>query len=170
MRVRQAEPREAESLAPELARLHREALESDMALGELQSVPQAELEERYRERVACLDPAERIMFVAEIGDAIVGMGQLAFSRATNAQHRAEIQRLAVSAAARGTGVGRALMRGLEDAAREHGITLIVLNTHARTDACTFYEALGYTLLGEIPAYTLRPDGTPWPGAIFFKEL
>ncbi|MFD3515090.1 GNAT family N-acetyltransferase [Streptomyces sp. NPDC058657] len=56
-------------------------------------------------------------------------------------------RLAVSAAARGLGVGTALVRGIEDAARERGLTAIDL--HAQTHALGFYERLGYEVYGPV---------------------
>jgi acetyltransferase len=84
----------------------------------------------------------------------------------------ERQRLRVGVAteARGRGIGQQLMSALEEAAREHGVTLLWLTTHAGTDACAFYEAEGYTPMGTMPNYSRRPDGTLWPGAFYFKEL
>ena len=83
---------------------------------------------------------------------------------------AEVQRVAVAETARGTGVGRALMRAVEQAALGQGLTLLWLTTHDATDACAFYEAVGYAKLGVMPSYSLRPDGTPAPAAFYFKEL
>ncbi|MFF8730813.1 GNAT family N-acetyltransferase [Streptomyces sp. NPDC015171] len=54
-------------------------------------------------------------------------------------------RLAVSEAARGLGVGAALVRAIEDAARARGLTAVDL--HAQTQALGFYERLGYTAYG-----------------------
>ncbi|WP_411074312.1 GNAT family N-acetyltransferase [Streptomyces sp. cmx-4-7] len=54
-------------------------------------------------------------------------------------------RLAVAGAARGLGVGAALVRGIEDAARERGLTAVDL--HAQTHALGFYERLGYEAYG-----------------------
>jgi predicted GNAT family N-acyltransferase len=54
-------------------------------------------------------------------------------------------RLAVTAAARGLGVGAALVRAIEDAAREHGLTAVDL--HAQTRALGFYDRLGYEAYG-----------------------
>ncbi|WP_137989941.1 GNAT family N-acetyltransferase [Streptomyces vilmorinianum] len=54
-------------------------------------------------------------------------------------------RLAVSKAARGLGVGVALVRAIEDAARERGLTAVDL--HAQTHALGFYERLGYEAYG-----------------------
>ncbi|MGW8366240.1 GNAT family N-acetyltransferase [Streptomyces wedmorensis] len=54
-------------------------------------------------------------------------------------------RLAVAKAARGLGVGAALVLAVEDVARERGLTAVDL--HAQTHALGFYERLGYTAYG-----------------------
>jgi predicted GNAT family N-acyltransferase len=55
-------------------------------------------------------------------------------------------RLAVVRQARGTGVGAALVRGIEDAARAAG--LAVVDLHAQTHALGFYQRLGYEAYGD----------------------
>ncbi|MET9905955.1 GNAT family N-acetyltransferase [Streptomyces sp. NPDC006476] len=54
-------------------------------------------------------------------------------------------RLAVTREARGLGVGVALVRAIEDAARARGLTAVDL--HAQTHALGFYERLGYAAYG-----------------------
>ncbi|MEU5916960.1 GNAT family N-acetyltransferase [Streptomyces sp. NPDC004288] len=54
-------------------------------------------------------------------------------------------RLAVAKAARGLGIGAALVRGIEDAARARGLSAVDL--HAQTHALGFYERLGYVAYG-----------------------
>lgn len=54
-------------------------------------------------------------------------------------------RLAVTRAARGLGVGAALVRAIEDAARTRGLAAVDL--HAQTQALGFYERLGYEAYG-----------------------
>jgi predicted GNAT family N-acyltransferase len=54
-------------------------------------------------------------------------------------------RLAVTKAARGLGVGVALVRAIEDAARACGLAAVDL--HAQTQAMGFYERLGYVAYG-----------------------
>ena len=141
-----------------------------MALGALDTMGLAVLERGYRDVVAALADRERVLIVADEAQEIVGMVQLVFSGATNADHRAEVQRLGVSAEARGRGIGRQLMAAVEESAREFGVTLLWLTTHDGTEACAFYEAIGFTKLGVMPNYSRRPNGTLWPGAFYFKEL
>ncbi|MFJ9349651.1 GNAT family N-acetyltransferase [Streptomyces sp. NPDC101237] len=54
-------------------------------------------------------------------------------------------RLAVSEEARGLGIGVALVRAIEDAARARGLSTVDL--HAQTHALGFYERLGYEPYG-----------------------
>lgn len=60
--------------------------------------------------------------------------------------RARAERVAVLSAHRGRGVGRALMRRLEEMARKQGHT--ALHVHAQVPVIPFYEALGYTAHGQ----------------------
>lgn len=55
-------------------------------------------------------------------------------------------RMAVLPKARGTGTGAALVRAVQERARERGLTAVEL--HAQTHALGFYERLGYTAHGE----------------------
>ncbi|MFF2190269.1 GNAT family N-acetyltransferase [Streptomyces sp. NPDC058155] len=54
-------------------------------------------------------------------------------------------RLAVAEEARGLGIGAALVRAVEDLARERG--LLAVELHAQTRALGFYERLGYEAYG-----------------------
>jgi acetyltransferase len=140
---------------------------SGMALSAAPGSYAATLERLHREAIE--DP-KRLTIVTELDGEVVAMAQLVPSLAANASHRAEVQRVAVASAARGRGIGRRLMAEIERRARERGITLLWLTTHDGSDACAFYEALGYTKLGVMPNYSRRPDGTLSPGAFYFKEL
>ena len=59
--------------------------------------------------------------------------------------RGSLGRLAVAEEARGLGVGVALVRAIEDAARARGLAAVDL--HAQTHALGFYERLGYEAYG-----------------------
>ena len=169
-RVRVVDPSEAAELSPALARLHLEAHDDGMALGLLAPQDADSLADAYRALVATLHELPRILLVAELDGAIVGMAQLAPSDAQNAAHRGEVQRVAVAADARGRGVGRELMLAVEREARLHGLTLLWLTTHDGTAAARFYEALGYTRLGVMPNYSRRPDGELAPGAFYYRTV
>ncbi len=90
--------------------------------------------------------------------ALLGVGRLQKSSETMGQVRC----VAVSPTAQGRGVGKALMAYLEAAARQQGLTEIVLE--AREGAVPFYLSIGYEitkpshlLFGEIQHYTMRKE-------------
>ena len=70
--------------------------------------------------------------------------------AENGRHRAEIQRLVVSASRRGTGIGRALLEAAVERARALSLKLLWLMTHEETSADQIYQRLGWTRLGVDP--------------------
>jgi GNAT superfamily N-acetyltransferase len=142
-------------------------MQAGMALAAAPSTDLASLERSHRDALA--EPG-RTVLVAELDGEVVGMAHIVPSGAANAPHRAEVQRVAVAERVRGSAVGRRLMAGVEEAALAQGLTLLWLTTHDATEACAFYEAVGYTKLGVMPAYSLRPDGTVSSGAFYFREL
>jgi GNAT superfamily N-acetyltransferase len=80
------------------------------------------------------------------GDTALGCGAL---RQLDG-HSAEIKRMYVVPAARGTGVARAVLTALEDAARQRGWTTLRLETGTlQPDAQRFYRRAGYH---EIPLF------------------
>jgi GNAT superfamily N-acetyltransferase len=139
-------------------------MSAGMALGATEAT---DLEAMHR---AALAEPGRIVLVARADGQVVAMAHLVPSGAANAPHRAEVQRVAVAERVRGTGVGRRLMAAVEENALERGLTLLWLTTHDGSEACGFYEAVGYEKLGVMPDYSLRPDGTLSPGAFYSKVL
>ncbi|MFJ9738099.1 GNAT family N-acetyltransferase [Streptomyces sp. NPDC101166] len=94
--------------------------------------------------------AVHVLAVREDGVPL-GTGRLLYGAAAAAKTAdggpsvGSLGRLAVSREARGLGVGAALVRGIEEAARARGLTAVDL--HAQTHALGFYERLGYRAYG-----------------------
>ncbi|MFJ1970748.1 GNAT family N-acetyltransferase [Streptomyces sp. NPDC087903] len=93
--------------------------------------------------------AVHVLAVREDGVAL-GAGRLLYGEAAAAKTGGDpgvgsLGRLAVTKEARGLGVGAALVRAVEDAARARGLTAVDL--HAQTHALGFYERLGYVAYG-----------------------
>jgi predicted GNAT family N-acyltransferase len=72
-------------------------------------------------------------------------GEAAAAKAGGDPSVGSLGRLAVTREARGLGVGAALVRAIEDAARARGLAAVDL--HAQTHALAFYERLGYEAYG-----------------------
>jgi GNAT superfamily N-acetyltransferase len=115
---------------------------------------------------------ERIVLVAEDtgSNAIVGTVQVVFAAPDNQPHRADVAKMLVHRRARRRGVGAALMRAAEAAARKAGRTLLVLDTVTDGDAERLYERLGWQRLGVIPGYALWPNGGLCDTTYFYKTL
>lgn len=95
--------------------------------------------------------ADAVHVIAVRDDGLpLGTGRLLTGEAAAAKNGGDAEvgalgRLAVAKAARGLGVGAALVRAIEDAARARGLTAVDL--HAQTHALGFYERLGYEAYG-----------------------
>lgn len=93
--------------------------------------------------------AVHVLAVREDGVPL-GTGRLLFGEAAADKVGGDLAlgslgRLAVTQEARGLGVGVALVRAIEDAARARGLAAVDL--HAQTHALVFYERLGYEAYG-----------------------
>ncbi|MET7682235.1 GNAT family N-acetyltransferase [Streptomyces sp. NPDC005423] len=93
--------------------------------------------------------ATHVLAVREDGEPL-GTGRLLHGGAAAARTGGDptvgsLGRLAVAKEARGLGVGVALVRAVEEAARARGLTAVDL--HAQTHALGFYRRLGYEAYG-----------------------
>ncbi|MFI8346024.1 GNAT family N-acetyltransferase [Streptomyces sp. NPDC085596] len=118
------------------------AVREDVFVGE-QGVPQDIEYDAYDAT------AVHVLAMGEDGVPL-GTGRLLHAEAAAAKTGGDasvgsLGRLAVTRRARGLGVGVALVRAIEDAARDLGLTAVDL--HAQTQALGFYERLGYTAYG-----------------------
>lgn len=106
------------------------------------------------------DPAQftgtaGVFLVIDVDDSPVGCGGVRML----APARGEIKHLWVRPAARGTGLGRALLRELERRAGVLGATEVVLDTNQRLEAAQgLYRSSGYN---EIEPYNDNPNATHW---------
>ncbi len=115
---------------------------------------------------------ERILLAARDRSSgeIVGTVQVVLTQPENQPHRADIAKMLVHRKARKQGVGAALMRAAEDAARRAGKTVLVLDTVTGGDAERLYERVGWTRSGVIPNYALWPQGGFCDTTVFYKQI
>jgi GNAT superfamily N-acetyltransferase len=170
MEIVELSPGEVIAAAGDLARLLLDAHDANMALGLAGPLTAEHAREVWADAAAKLDPERRVLLVAREDGRVVGTVQVVRADAENGWHRAEVQRLAVLAERRGEGVGRELLAAAAERARGMGLRLLWLTTHADTGSDRFYEAVGWTRLGTMPAYSAKPDGTLAGGAFYYREL
>ncbi|HUY78611.1 MAG TPA: GNAT family N-acetyltransferase [Ktedonobacterales bacterium] len=161
---------EAQALLPGLIHLLRETVESGASIGFWSPLAEATAAEYWRDVIADVDADRRVLLVARQGQAIVGSVQLEPAHKRNGAHRAEVQKLMVTLAARRQGIGRTLLDAIEDEARLDGRTLLVLDTQRGSPAEALYAQHGYTRVGVIPGYTVEADGSHDDTVIFYRQL
>ncbi len=113
----------------------------------------------------------RLLLAAWSEGVLAGTVQLALPGSENRPHAADIEKLLVHPTARRQGIARALLAKVEQAARAHGRTLLVLDTRLGDGAEALYRAQGWTEVGRIPDFALDADGRVLePIAFFYKRL
>lgn len=130
----------------------------------------AELDERFPGGFTTAGPADLVdpgghyllALDAADGDRVAAVGGVrAVERPAGA---AEVKRMWVHPAYRGTGLGRRLLEALEDLARDLGHEVVVLDTHRSLgEALSLYARAGYR---EVERY----NDNPYAQAFFRKEL
>ena len=168
--VRAARPEEARILVPLLAEILIDCVENGASVSFMAPLTASRAEAFWRGVVAGVEQGDRVLLVAETGDTVVGTVQVVFAQQENQPHRAEIAKMLVRSSARRRGVGAALMRAAEEAARAAGKTLLVLDTVPGESGERLYERVGWTRVGVIPDYALWPDGRLCDTAVYYKRV
>lgn len=112
----------------------------------------------------------RAVVVAQDDDGPVGVVQVIPAGTPNQPHRGDVAKMLVHRRARRRGAAQALLAAAEDAARDLGLSLLVLDTVTGGDAERLYVRLGWERVGVIPNYALTPDGEPCSTTYFYKPI
>ncbi|WP_437730425.1 GNAT family N-acetyltransferase [Sorangium sp. So ce1335] len=163
-----ADPAVAEALADVLM----DCVEGGASVGFMHPLPRARALAFWQNTLASAERGERVVLVAEDVESagIMGTVQVVLTMPDNQPHRADVAKLQVHRRARRRGLGEALVRAAEAAAREAGRTLLVLDTVTGSDAERLYARLGWQRCGVIPGYALLPRGGLCSTTVFYREL
>ncbi|KNZ31025.1 MAG: acetyltransferase [Methylibium sp. NZG] len=123
----------------------------------------------WRDVAAAAAQGRRALLVAEDDAGIAGTVQLMLDLPENQPHRADLGKMLVHRRARRRGVGDALMVAAEQAGRDSGKSLLVLDT-ASADAERLYTRHGWQRCGTIPGFALLPHGGLCATTLFYKAL
>jgi GNAT superfamily N-acetyltransferase len=114
---------------------------------------------------------ERVLLVAETAEGrIIGTVQLITALPDNQPHRADIAKMLVHRDARRQGVAAQLMAAVDQAAREEGKKVLVLDAVTGGDAERLYLRAGWQVAGMVPNYALMPDGAYCGTTFMHKQL
>ena len=118
-----------------------------------------------------VERGERIVLIAEESGEIAGCAHLVINTPPNGRHRADVQKMLVLSRFRRRGIGRALLAAVEDAARQQGRTLLVLDTERGGGGEALYTACGWTVAGIIPNFAMNYNGTRLIDTVlFYRQL
>jgi ribosomal protein S18 acetylase RimI-like enzyme len=155
---------------PALIAILRDSVDGGASVGFLPPLDAAEAERYWQCAIEDVAAGSRVLLAARDGGGrLVGAAQLELAARPNARHRAEVQKLMVHSAARRQGLGRALMLALEEEARRHGRTTLVLDTREGDPSERLYRSLGWRLTGVVPRYA-RSAGGALDGSAFYWKL
>ncbi|MEW6641132.1 MAG: GNAT family N-acetyltransferase [Pseudomonadota bacterium] len=124
----------------------------------------------WRDLATDVASGRRRLLAAYDAQGMVGTVQVVAAQPDNQPHRADIAKMLVHRRARRRGIGAALMRAAEDAAREAGKTLLVLDTVSGGDAERLYSRLGWVFSGTVPDYALWPHGGLCATSFYYRRL
>jgi GNAT superfamily N-acetyltransferase len=123
----------------------------------------------FQKVIASVATGDTVLIAAKRDGRIVGTVQLGLDMPPNQPHRADIRKLLVHRAARGHGIGAALMARAETEAKARGRTLLVLDT-ASGDAERLYERSNWQRVGVVPDYAMWPGGGYCDTTFFWKKV
>lgn len=139
---------------PESAhRILAELVSGGAALGWVEPPSRDEVAELLDHVVSAVQAGDAALRAAYLDRRLVGLGYwLRYARPTHRPH-ADLEKIAVDAAAHGRGVGRALTAALIADAREASIEVLTLDARGdNTNALHLYQSLGFTEYGRLPGF------------------
>ncbi len=162
-------PAAARAAIADLATVLMDSVAGGASVGFMNPLSRDRAEAFWRGVADGVAAGERLLIVARLNGEIVGAVQVVLAMPENQPHRGDLAKMLVRGDARRRGLGGALMRAAEAAARAAGKTLLVLDT-ASDEAMRVYQRAGWVRVGIVPDFALWPDGGFCDTVIYYKRL
>jgi GNAT superfamily N-acetyltransferase len=153
-----------------LVELLKDSVDNGASVGFLPPLEATEARAYWEGVVVALASPSHSLALARVDGRVAGTAQLVEADKANARHRAEVSKVLVHSAFRRRGIGAALMRALEERARERGKRTLVLDTLEGAPSEQLYQSLGWIRAGVIPQYAQTADGALHSTVIYYKLL
>lgn len=155
---------------PAFAALLEAVVADGASIGFLHPMKPGEAHRYWRQTRMGIQSGDILMWAISDDHGPIATIQLHPASKPNGVHRAEVAKLMVHPRARGQGLAKQLMATAEQAARDLGRRLLVLDTVEGSVADGLYRRLGWTEAGKIPDYALKSGGGSEPTVVFWKSL
>ena len=152
-----------------LVNLLKDAVANNYSVGFMQDSTEADFEKFWLDEVANCD-SENGLFLAVVGDKVLGSVIVTRELRANGRHRAEFRKLLVHSKAQKMGIGTALEKIATNYAKEIGLKLLYLDSATSYLIEGVYEKWGWEKSGEIPNFAKNPDGSLVSTWFFYKLL
>ena len=111
-----------------------------------------------------------LMISAYYGGRIIGNCNLKFNKRNKVAHKCELA-IGIRREFWNLGLGSAMMAALEEAAKDHGCTIMtLLYIEGNERALRLYTKCGFTEFGRLPGGTRMPDGTYVSDVYMMKQI
>lgn len=169
--IRRVGANEAAACVEALADVLIDCVEGGASVSFMWPLPREKAVALWRGVAEGVERGERVLLIAEDREGrIVGTVQMITSLPDNQPHRGDIAKMLVHRKARRRGIAQRLMAAVDEAAREEGKSVLVLDTVTGGDAERLYERAGWQRVGSVPKYALMPDGAYCATTFFYKHL
>jgi GNAT superfamily N-acetyltransferase len=165
-------PHEARDRIAELSAILIDCVEGGASVSFMSSLTRDRADIFWQAVAADVAAGDRILLIAEnrSDGRMLGTVQLVLRQPENQPHRADVAKMLVHRQARRQGIGAALLRSVDEAARQAGKSVLVLDTVTGSDAERLYARAGWTRVGVVPNYALWPRGGFCDTTFFCKQI
>lgn len=168
--IRRLKPAEARSRVGELADILLDCVAGGASVSFMADLTRDEAVRFWTGVAEGVADGQRILLVGEEAGRLIGTVQVVASGTPNQPHRADLAKMLVHRNGRNKGIGAALLARAEQAAREAGWWMMVLDTVEDSAGVKLYTRAGWRRAGLIPNYALWPDGGLCGTVYFYKDL
>ncbi|MGY1592851.1 GNAT family N-acetyltransferase [Geodermatophilus sp. SYSU D00965] len=137
-------------LRDRMLRCWTEVTNAGGAVGFVPPVTEEEVAPFLDALVARVNEGREIVALLRVDGEVAGFAVLSLSVSPLRQHWATVLRVQVHPSRQGQGLGRVLMTGVHDIARQRGLEFLHLTARGGTGLEQFYKGLGYTEFGRMP--------------------
>lgn len=169
-RIRRLSADETLRAAPALGAVLKDCVDGGASVSFMAGLPLDEATAFWARAAAAQASDGRAVLAAEDDEGLFGVVQVIAAGTPNQPHRGDVAKMLVHRRGRRRGVAQALLAAAEDAGRDLGLTLLVLDTVTGGEAERLYARLGWERVGVIPNYALTPDGELCSTTYFYKPI